>query len=55
MSWQKCMSFSKCSKLEDKKDIHFKLCKHIKARTIISDKQNFENKALEMGFMHPDE
>ena len=26
MSWQKCMSFSKCSNLETKNVIHFKLC-----------------------------
>ena len=29
MSWQKCMSFSKCSNLEAKNVIHFKLCHQI--------------------------
>ena len=47
MSWQKCTKyFSKCSCLEVKKVIHLKLSiKEIKGRTIISDKQNFKNKA----------
>ena len=51
MSWQKCMSFSKCSNLEAEKVIDFKLC-HPRGQTIISDKQNRENKAFQMGFMH---
>ena len=44
MSWQKFMSFSKCSNLEAKNIIHF--IKEIKGRTIISDKQDLENKAF---------
>ena len=54
MSWQ-CMSFSKCSNLEAGKVIEFTLC-HQRAKrsieTIISDEQNLENKAFQMGFMH---
>ena len=47
MSWQKGMSFSESFDLEAKKVIHFKLC-HQKdqSRTIISDEQNLENKAV---------
>ena len=46
------MSFSKGSNLEAKKVIHFKLCHQSVKGTIISDKQNLENRALSMGFMH---
>ena len=54
MSWQKCMSFSKCFNLEAETVIDFKLChrRDKKGRTIISDKQSLENKAFLMGFMH---
>ena len=55
MSWQKCMSLSKCSSLEAEKVIekfeNFAM-KDINGRTIISDKQNLKNKAFQMGFMH---
>ena len=47
MSFQKCMSFSKCYNLEAKKVIRFKVChQRDKDRTIICDKPNFENKAF---------
>ena len=51
MSWQKCMSFSKCSNLETKKlyTSNF-VVKEIKGRTIISDKQTLENKAFKTVF-----
>ena len=47
MSWQKCMSFSRCSKLEDKKlyTSDFAI-KEMKGQTIISDKQNLKDKAF---------
>ena len=44
------MSFSKFSNLETKNVIHFKLSYlGDKGRTTISNKRNFENKALEIG------
>ena len=47
------MSFSKCSNLEDKNVIYFKLWHpRDKGLTIISNKQNLENKAFLLGFMH---
>ena len=47
------MSFSKCSNLEVKTlyTSYFAI-KEIKGKTIISDKQNLENKAFYMDFMH---
>ena len=47
MSWQKCLSFSKCSNLEAKK--RYKLYHQ---RDKKSDKQNLENKAVWMDLMH---
>ena len=53
MSWQKCMPFSKCSNLETKNVIHFRLChKKMKGRTIISDKPNLEINPFYIGYMH---
>ena len=54
MSWQKCMSFSKCSNLEAKNETSNFAIKEIRGRTIISHKQNLENKGrfYMMGFMH---
>ena len=51
MSRQKCMSFPKCSNLEAKK-LHTSnfVIKEIKGRTVISNKQNVENDASEVGF-----
>ena len=47
MSWQKCMSFSKCSNLETTNVINFNFpIKEMKGRTIILYKQNLENKAF---------
>ena len=52
MSWQKGMSFSKCSHLEAKHVIRSNFAiKEMKSRTVISDKQNLE-KTFQMGFMH---
>ena len=53
MSWQERMPFSKCSNSEAKTlyTSNFAI-KEIKGITIISDKQNPENKAFQMGFMH---
>ena len=51
MSWQKSMSFWECSNLEAEKTSNFAI-KEIKGRTIISDKQNLEHKASQVGFMH---
>ena len=47
MSWQKFMSFMKCSNLETKTlyTSNFAI-KEVKSRTIISDKQNLESKAF---------
>ena len=48
MSWQKCMSFLKCSNLKlNTLDTSNFAIKEIKGRTIISGEQNFENKALD--------
>ena len=50
MSWQKCMSFSKCSNLEAEKlyTSNFAI-KEVKGRAIISDNQNLEDKAFSIG------
>ena len=48
MSWQKCMSISKCSNLEAKYVTHFKIC--YQRRQKISNKQNVKSKAVEVGF-----
>ena len=47
MSWQKCMSFLKCSDLETKNVISFKLRQQRdKGRTIISDKKKFQRESF---------
>ena len=49
------MSFSKCSNLETKNGMHFKLCyqRDIGSNYImISSKQNFRSEAFKMGFTH---
>ena len=47
------MLFSKCSNLEAKNVINFKVChKRDESGPIISDKQNLKNEAFQMGFMH---
>ena len=52
MSWQKCMSFLKCSILATETAIHFRLYPHKdKRQTMISNKQNFDNEALKVGFI----
>ena len=51
MSRQKRMSLSKCSNLEAKNVMHFKLCyQRDIGRTMISNKQNVENEAFKMCF-----
>ena len=47
-SWQKCMLFSKCSEFEAKKKLYTSTfaIKELKGRTITSNKQNLESKAL---------
>ena len=53
MSWQKCMSFWKCSNLEVEKVIDFKAYQQRdKKSNYNSHKQNLENKPFQMGFMH---
>ena len=50
MPWQKCMPFSKCPNSEATNVINFKLCYQRDKRS--KHKQNLENKAFYMGFMH---
>ena len=51
MSRQKCMSFSECSNLEAKNVAHFKRCyERDKGRTMISNKQDVKNEAVEVDF-----